>query len=235
MSLIERLRSLTTQPPAIPASIRRLAASAASMMQRVAQPVQPYIEHLQKTVEPWWEIARAWYEKREPREKLLLRVLGVVAVVLVFYGVVYSPIIDLRDGLADRVTTRRDDLLEVRRLMANYERLQVELSAAQHRTVPSGPNFSLFSIVEQSLTKSVGRDRIGSLTPSDHDVPGGLRQYTVEVKLTAITLPQVVDTLYGVQSLPMPVTVSSLQIRPHSNDTHSFDVDMTCIALGKGA
>ena len=145
----------------------------------------------------------------------------------------YAPIVDLRESLADRVVTRRNDLLEVRRLLGAYERLQHELAAAQHRTVPSGPNFSLFSVVEQSLTKSVSRDRIGSLTPADHAVPGGFREYTVEVKLTAITLPQVVESLYGVQSLAIPVTVSNLAIRPHASNTHSYDVDMTCMALGK--
>jgi hypothetical protein len=146
---------------------------------------------------------------------------------------IYAPIVDLRESLADRVSARRNDLLEVRGLMATCERLQRELASAQTRTVPSGPNFSLFSVVEQTLTKSVGRDRIGSLTPSDHAVPGGFRQYSVDVKLNAISLAQVVDALYGVQSLTMPVMVSHLELRPRTGDTHSYDVNMTCMALGK--
>jgi hypothetical protein len=66
-----------------------------------------------------------------------------------------------RESPAERVATRRNDLLKIRRLLETYERLQGELAAAQHRTVPSRPNFSLFSIVEQGLTRSVSRDRIG--------------------------------------------------------------------------
>ncbi|HLW71229.1 MAG TPA: type II secretion system protein GspM [Candidatus Binataceae bacterium] len=229
MTLVERLRNLTFKPPALPVGLRRLAARAAAL----TQPLEPWFERAQKAIAPLWEAAATWFDKREPREKLLLRVLGAIVAVLVLYGFVYSPIVNLRQSLADRVITRRNDLLEVRRLVGVYERLQGELAAAQHRTVPNGPNFSLFSVVEQSLTKSVNRDRIVSLTPADHAVPGGFRQYTVEVKLTNITLPQVVDSLYGVQSLPMPVTVSNLQIRPHASDTHSYDVDMTCMALGK--
>jgi len=229
MTLIERLRNLTVQPFALPPGLRRIAVRAAAL----TQPLQPWMERAQKALGPLWEASSAWFDKREPREKLLLRALGAIVGVLVLYGFVYTPIVDLRESLATRVVTRRNDLLEVRRLLGAYARLQSELAAAQHRTVPSGPNFSLFSVVEQSLTKSVSRDRIGSLTPSDHAVPGGFRQYTVEVKLTAIALPQVVDSLYGVQSLAMPVTVSDLAIRPHASDTHSYDVDMTCMALGK--
>ncbi|MGH7838781.1 MAG: type II secretion system protein GspM [Candidatus Binataceae bacterium] len=227
--MLERLRNLAAQPLALPASVRRLAARAAAL----THPLQPGFARLQQAFAPAAETVRAWFDKREPREKLLLRVLGAIVAVLLLYALIYAPIVNLRESLADRVVTRRNDLLEVRRLIHSYDRLQRELADAQNRTVPNGPNFSLFSVVEQSLTKSVGRDRIGSLTPADHAVPGGFRQYTVEVKLTSITLPQVVDTLYGVQSLTMPVTVSNLEIRPHASDTHSYDVDMTCMALGK--
>ena len=88
-------------------------------------------------------------------------------------------------------------------------------------------------MLEQTLTSTAGRDRIGSITPSDHPVPGGFRQYSVDIKLNGITLPQIVDTLYGVQSLSMPVTVSRLEIHQQTRDPHSYDVDMTCMALGK--
>ena len=53
------------------------------------------------------------------------------------------------------------------------------------------------------------------------------------MKLTGLSLPQIVDTLYGVQSLALPVTVSDLQIHEHARDTHSYDVDITCVALGR--
>ena len=55
----------------------------------------------------------------------------------------------------------------------------------------------------------------------------------VDLKLTGLSLPQIVDTLYGVQSLPVPVTVSNLHIRQRTQDSYSYDVDMTCMALGR--
>lgn len=222
----ERIRTKFSESLAVPPQLRSLAT-------RLAQPFEPYFERVQKAVAPALDTARAWFEKREPREKILLRILGAFVGLLLLYGLIYAPIMALRDSLADRVETRRSDLLAMRGLMSTYERLQHALTTAQTRTVPSGPNFSLFSVVEQTLTKSVGRDRIGSLTPSDHEVPGGFRQYSVDVKLNGITLPQVVDALYGVQAVAMPVTVSHLELRPRSGDTHSYDVNMTCMALGK--
>jgi len=46
-------------------------------------------------------------------------------------------------------------------------------------------------------------------------------------------LAQIVDVLYGVQTLPMPVAVSNLHVRQRDKDTHTYDVDMTCMALGR--
>ena len=181
---------------------------------------------------PAWGVARAWYSKREPREKLLLRVFGAVLGVVVFYNFIFTPIACLGGGFGDRLAARERQLVEVRSMMRSYNRLKAELAATERRTVPS-KDFSLFSVIEQSLTKTVGRDKIGSITPSDHPVPGGYQQYTIDLKLAGLNLAQIVDVLYGVQTLPMPVTVSNLHVRQRDKDTHSYDVDMTCMALGR--
>jgi hypothetical protein len=227
--MLERIREMTPPKISIPASIRELGARSG----RLLEPLRPYAEQVRQAAHPGVEAGRAWYEKREPREKLLLRVLGVIVGFLVVYSLIYSPIVSVREGLASRVATRRHDLIEVRDLMGTYQRLQGALAIAQQRTVPNNPNFSLFSVIEQTLTRNVGRDRIGSITPTDRVVTGGFRQFSVDVKLTGITLTQVVDTLYGVETLAMPITVSNLQLHQRAGDSHSFDVDMTCMALAK--
>lgn len=200
---------------------------------RLTRPLQPWLDRLRERCAPALEGARGWYEKREPREKLLLRVLGLIFGALILYNFVYAPVVDLRNNLAQRVVTRRNDLLEIRGLVQAYTRVKAQVAAAQRRTVTSGRDFSLFSVLEQSLTRTVGRDRIGSLTPTDRAVPGGFHQYVVAVKLNNLSLPQIVDSLYGVQSLALPVTISDLQIHTHARDTHTFDVELTCAALAR--
>jgi hypothetical protein len=111
--------------------------------------------------------------------------------------------------------------------------LRVELASTQKRTVPGGKDPALFSVLEMTLTNIVGRAKIGSITPGEHQVPGGFEQYTVDVKLNEIALPQIVDTLYNLQTLNVPVSISNLQIHQHARESHSYDVDLTCMALGK--
>lgn len=227
--MFERVRNVALPEFRIPEAAYRLA----PYLRRMIAPLNPVFARVKETTAPAIEAGKAWYEKREAREKLLLRMLGVVIAVLIIYGLIYSPIVQLRSDLSDRVSARRHDLLEVRSLARTYDRLKTQVAIAQKRTVTAGRDFSLFSVIEQTLTKSVGRNRIGSLTPLDRSVPGGFRQYSVDIKLNGLSLPQIVDTLYGVQSLALPVTVSDLQIHERASDSHTYDVDMTCVALGR--
>jgi type II secretory pathway component PulM len=223
-ALLEKAQSAASERMRAPA-MRRLFARLESVVSREAA-------RFARLTAPAWSVARAWYSKREPREKLLLRVFGAILGVVVFYNFIFTPIAGLGGGFGDRVAARERQLVEVRSMMRSYNRLKVELAATEKRTVPS-KDFSIFSVIEQSLTKTVGRDKIGSITPSDHPVPGGYQQYTIDLKLAGLNLAQIVDVLYGVQTLPMPVTVSNLHVRQRDKDTHSYDVDMTCMALGR--
>jgi type II secretory pathway component PulM len=220
----------------IAAGERMRALAGAPMVRKSVEHVNTIVgresERLGRRIAPAWQVAHGWYSRREQREKILLRVLGAVLGVIVLYNFIYVPFVGLGEGLGDRVATRQQQLAEVRTMMRSYQRFKVELAATEKRTVRS-QDFSLFSIIEQSLTKSVGRDKISSIAPSDRAVPGGFQQFTVDLKLAGLNLGQIVDMLYGVQTLPMPVTVSNLHVRQRTQDTHSYDVDMTCMSLGR--
>lgn len=176
--------------------------------------------------------ARRWYDKRDPREKLLLRLLGAALGAIFLWNFLYLPIAGLGGDLGGRIAARRHELTRVRDLMGVYGRLKTDLAATEKRTVPS-KDFSLFSVVEQALTKSVGHEKISSITPSERTLPGGFHQHVVDLKLSGLSLAQVVNALYSVQTLPTPVTVSTFHIRPTAPGARAYDVDMTCAALGR--
>jgi Type II secretion system (T2SS), protein M len=182
---------------------------------------------------PAFAAARLRYRKLEQRERVLVQIAGALVAIFILFNLVYLPIQRAIGGLGDRIQERQHDAVEVARMMRNYHRLHIDLATMRSRTVPPSGNFSLFSIVEQTLTRAPGKEKIGSITPAEKLIPGGMKQYSVELKLNALTLPQVVDTLYGLNSLSIPVTVSNLHITRLSQATHTFDVELTCVALGR--
>ncbi|MGH8012333.1 MAG: type II secretion system protein GspM [Candidatus Binataceae bacterium] len=182
---------------------------------------------------PYWSSARSWYRGREQREKVLLKALGALIAVLLAYNLIYQPLVGLSGDLRNNVQTRQHQLVQVRAMMRRWEHLKTQLASTEKRTVSGGKDFSLFSVIEKTLTKSVGRDKIGSITPSDKPVAGGFIRHAVDLKLNDVSLGQIVNALYGVQTLDVPVTVSDLRIHQRSGDPHSYDVDMICAALGR--
>ena len=200
---------------------------------RVRDLIRPLLKQAATRVDPFIAQARGRYQKLEPRERILVQIAGGLLAIFLIYNLVYTPIVDLSSGLENKIAERQHDLAEVRRLAGTYAQLKANLAKAEKRTVP-GKDFSLFSVVEASMTKSVGREKIGSITPgSDRKLADGFTEYSVQLKLANVNLAQLVDALYGINSLTMPIGVSNIRIQRRTQDTHSYDVDLTCVALAK--
>jgi type II secretory pathway component PulM len=200
---------------------------------RVMDLLRPYLKLMFARIDPLIAQGRSRYEKLEPRERILVQVAAGLIGILLAYNLIYSPIVDLGSGLQDKIAHRQRDLAEVRRLAGTYAQLKADMSSAERRTVP-GKDFSLFSVVEASMTKSVGREKIGSITPgADKKLADGFTEYSVQLKLANVSLAQLVDVLYGINSLSVPVGVSNIRVQRRTPDTHSYDVDLTCVALAK--
>jgi hypothetical protein len=208
----------------------------AALRQRISAFLEPQTRRLHAQIDPYLAQARARYDKLEKRERLLVQIATGLFALFVVYNLVYSPIANYVDGLDERIATRERDLAGVQRLVATYATVKADLNAVQHNTVPGGKDFSLFSVVEASFSKSLGREKIASITPeADRKLPDRLVQYSVQLKLNDVSLAQIVDALYAVRTLPMPVGIGNLRIQRRMQNTHSFDVDLTCVALGRSA
>lgn len=196
--------------------------------------LRPYLQQAATGVDPLIAQARGRYQKLEPRERILVQIAAGLVGVFLIYNLIYMPIVDLSSGLQNKIVQRQQDLAEVHRLAATYAQLKANLASAERHTVPLGKDFSLFSVVEASMTKSVGRQKIGSITPgSDRKLADGFTEFSVQLKLDDVNLAQLVDALYGINSLSMTIGVSNIRIQRRTQDTHSYDVDLTCVALAK--
>jgi type II secretory pathway component PulM len=206
-----------------------------NLRERLTEFLRPSLTRAGARIDPLIAQARGRYQKLEPRERLLVRAAAVVLGIFLLYNLIYLPIVGLSSGLEGRIAQRQLDLADVRRLAETYARVKADLASAEHHTVP-GKDFSLFSVVEASMTKSVGRGKIGSITPgSDRKLADGFTEYSVQLKLDNVNLSQLVDALYAISTVPQPIGVANMRIQRRSPDTHSYDVDITCVALAKNA
>jgi hypothetical protein len=150
------------------------------------------------------------------------------------YEFLYLPIVDFSSGLSDQIADRQRQLTQVQGSVQAYLRLKTDLANARSHAAPSGPDFSLFSVVEKALTDSVGRDKLSSITPAaDRKLSPEIVQHSVDLQMTKLSLNQIVDALYSMRTLSVPVVVANLHIKRRPEDSHSYDVDMTCTTVGR--
>ncbi len=195
-----------------------------------------YYDQAQAWASPRYRQLRARYYKLEKRERLLVKVAAAIAALFVGYNLIYVPILSFQSGLEQDIAARQHDLTEVRRMIVAYRQVRRELTALEKSAAPPGKDFALSSVLSTALNGAVGTDLIAGIsTLPDKPISGQFTQYGVNLKLQAVSLKQLVDALYQIKSIKVPVVVSNVSIRKHGQDLHSYDVDMICSVLGKNA
>jgi hypothetical protein len=195
-----------------------------------------YINQAQAWWSPRYRQLRARYYKLDKRERLLVKVAATIAAVFIGYNLIYVPILSFQSDLEEEITARQHDLSEVRRMAVIYGRVRTELTELEKSAAPPGKDFSLSSLLSTALNGAVSSDLIAGIsTLPDKPISGQFTQYGVNLKLQNVNLKQMVDALYQIKSIKVPVVVSNISIKKHGQDPHSYDVEMICSVLGKNA
>jgi hypothetical protein len=195
-----------------------------------------YLDQAQAWASPRYRQLRARYYKLEKRKRLLVKVAAGIVAAFVGYNLIYVPILSFQSDLEQDIVERQHDLADVRRMTVIYRQVRTELTALEKSAAPPGKDFALSSVLSTALNGAVGSDLIAGIsTLPDKPISGQFTQYSVTLKLQAVNLKQLVDALYQIKSIKVPVVVSNVSITKHAQDPHSYDVNMTCSVLGKNA
>jgi type II secretory pathway component PulM len=198
--------------------------------------VGAYVEQAQAWLSPHYRQLRTRYYKLDKRERLLVKVAATIIGVFGAYNLIYLPITYYQEGLEEEIAARQRDLTEVRQMTVVYRQVKTELATLEKNTAPPGKDFSLSSVVSTALNGAVENDKIAGIsTMANKPISDQFTQYSIDLKLDAVSLKQLVDSLYQIKSIKVPVVVSSVVIRKHGQDPHAYDVEMVCSVLGKNA
>jgi type II secretory pathway component PulM len=205
----------------------------ADLQEKLSELIRGAVGRVLTILAPYVKQAQTQYQKLERRERIMVTIAACLLGFVVLYEFVYLPVVDFGGDVQDQIAERQHELTQVRGAVQTYLRLQAALADAKHHT-PEGPEFSLFSIVETALTRSVGRDKLSSVTPAaDRKLSDKIVQHSVDLQLTNLSLGQVVDALYSLRALSVPIAISQLHIKRRQQNSHTYDVDMICTAVGR--
>jgi len=173
-----------------------------------------------------------YYNRLAPRERLLLGVATFSLVVILLYSFVWDPLQSTTESMARRIATKQNDLTEIQKQRETYLDLLRKLEANQAALEQQNDqNFSLFAYLDSMISQAVGHEHVTSMNPSDKNIGNDYQEKLVEIRLTQISLPQLVDLLYRVEKGDHPMRFSRLQIKKRANDIYNFDVAATVSLL----
>jgi len=164
-------------------------------------------------------------ERLAPRERLMLGGAAGVTLVLVLWLVAGS-LGERHQLLAAQIAASERDLADMATLRDRYLRLRAERDAVQQRLAAGGVDFSLFSHLESVSREALSPDRVAAMNPSTRSLADDLQEEDVEMRLSAVSLRDVVALLYRVEKTDLPLLVSRLQMKKRFDQPYVFDATL---------
>ncbi|MBI5504895.1 MAG: type II secretion system protein M [Deltaproteobacteria bacterium] len=177
--------------------------------------------------------AAALLARLSPREQRLVSVFtALLALTLLWTGLV-SPLLAGRGRIAAEIKGLENDLAALGDLGRKIHAAEGNLAGAD-RSADAEKGFSLLAFVDKAATASLRRESVASMSPGRRPLDGGREESTVELKLSAVTLPEIVALLRDVEGGKSPVYVKHLSIKKRYEDASQFDVTLVTAAVTRG-
>ena len=165
-----------------------------------------------------------------PRERIFILAGGVILGLVLIYFALLVPYERSLTRIDNRIESRSVQLQKVNALRAEYLSLQ-QKTAQIERRLESRRDFSTLTFIENLAVNTAGRENLVSMRPQ---APVNRDQFildAVELKLERLTLRQVLELLWGVESATVPMQVSNLFLKRRFDEKSLLDASMTVTAL----
>src|SRR6185369_15401487 len=121
---------------------------------------------------------------------------------------------------------------QMQHMRTEYLDLLAQVELRQKIIDKADPKFSLFPHIESTVSQVLGgREKIASMNPQNKELSGAYREESVELKLNAVSLQQLVDLMYSIEKGAQPLRMTRLQVKKRPREPQSFDVIATVAML----
>ncbi|OGQ05205.1 MAG: hypothetical protein A2W61_02550 [Deltaproteobacteria bacterium RIFCSPLOWO2_01_44_7] len=159
----------------------------------------------------------------QPREQIFA-LLGAGFVVLFIVGLPFSLASGKLGSLEKEITQGREKQRQILRELERYQQLKKELETVESK-ISGGFDATITTTMESLAEKSGIKDRIENIkeraaTPSEL-----FDEVAVDVRITKVTVPQLVDFLYNIEQHPqLFLKVKQIQVKRRYDNRQLLDV-----------
>jgi len=157
-----------------------------------------------------------------PGERMLVGLFGALLLALGFYRGIVAPVWEARSRKERRVAALEQDLERIAILARRLRELE---ALVETRAQPAAANdFTLFAFMDRVAGKTIPREAVASMNPAKRPLPDGGVESVVELKLTAVRLPELLSLLRDIERGTNPAYVKRLTLKRRYEDRSRFDV-----------
>ena len=161
------------------------------------------------------------------RERWFVALAGIVGAGTLLAFVVIVPLWEWRTQLQAKVAAKERELVEVVTLASTYDALRRDLAVVG----PTNGTLSPFAFLEGLTTSTLGREKLAGINPIGREDRSGVTQEMIELKLSGVSLQELVDLLYKIDATGSALRCTHLLIKKRYKDPYTFDVTLTAVAL----
>ncbi|MGH7966020.1 MAG: type II secretion system protein GspM [Candidatus Binatia bacterium] len=174
------------------------------------------------------QVMSEWLARFSPRERQFLGVAGIALGGVLVYLLLLDPLWESYTRLQARVAAKERELSEVITLHRTYQTLRAETERTRTTT---DPNFSPIAFLEGLATSTLGRDKVAAINPAERATGDGVAQEAIELRLSGVSLRELVELLYKIETTNAALRTVRLSIKKRYKDPYTFDVSLTTLAF----
>jgi general secretion pathway protein M len=138
--------------------------------------------------------------KLAKREKYFVSIAAVSISIFLLFEFLIFPFLEKRERIQRGLKAKEQALREIVMLGAEYQAIKESAQVIDRLIARRKKGFTLFSFLERAAGEAEVKDHIKYMKPSPPKGKGPYKESTIEMKLDAITLNQLVGYLYRIES-----------------------------------
>jgi general secretion pathway protein M len=169
--------------------------------------------------------------KLAKREKYLVALAAGALVVFLLFQFVVFPFFDEKDRLDKGIQIKEDALKQMMMMSARYKAHQSGSESIQDLLSRREKGFTLFSFLDQGAGQAGVKEYIKYMKPSASEGTGPYTESMVEMKLEGITLKQLVEYLFRIESPKNLVTIKRISIKENKRESGYLDAVLQVLTV----
>ena len=171
--------------------------------------------------------------KLAKRERLFVSLAVCAIVLFITLEFLVLPFFKERSRMKRGIIAKQVELRDVLEASAKLKALRSSSQGLEQSLMKREPRFALFSYLEQAAGTAKVKENIKSMKPSTSKGQGDYKESTVELRIEAVTLQQLVDYLYRIESPEKAVFIKRMSIQSNKIGKGYIDVILQVLTFMK--